>query len=157
VLGARYLADSGTPAYGIMPGSGLHTELKLLLRIGLTPREALAAATSNFADVYGWKDVGRIESERAADILILDADPLADLAALDKIRMLVLGGRPIERVRLSGHGELGRGRRSTAGRPVPPTRPMTGRGQEHRRRAVLAPRPTRAGARPTSCSAREPT
>jgi pimeloyl-ACP methyl ester carboxylesterase len=47
-----------------MPDSGLH--LELLHRIGLSPREALAAATSHYADVYGWPDVGRIEPGRVA-------------------------------------------------------------------------------------------
>jgi imidazolonepropionase-like amidohydrolase len=68
--GAKFLAGSNAATYGIMPGSGLHLELTLLHRIGLSPREALAAATSNYADVYGWRDVGRIEPGRAADLLL---------------------------------------------------------------------------------------
>jgi hypothetical protein len=44
--GAKFLAGSNATTYGIMPGSGLHLELTLLHRIGLSPREALAAATS---------------------------------------------------------------------------------------------------------------
>jgi imidazolonepropionase-like amidohydrolase len=35
----------------------------------------IAAATSNFADIYGWRDIGRIEPGRVADVLILEADP----------------------------------------------------------------------------------
>jgi len=91
-LGAKYLAGSSATSYGIMPGSGLHLELTLLHRIGLSPREALAAATSNFADVYGWGDVGRIEPGRVADVLILDADPRSDLAALDHIDRIIFRG-----------------------------------------------------------------
>jgi hypothetical protein len=96
-LGARYLAGSGAPAYGIMPGSGLHTELSLLQRIGLSPREALAAATGNFADVYGWRDVGRIEAGRNADILVLDSDPRLGAAALDHISTLIFDGKVVDR------------------------------------------------------------
>ena len=96
-LGARYLAGSGTPRCGVMPGSGLHLELALLLRIGLFPREALAAATSNFADACGWKDVGRIEPGRRADLLLLDADPRKDVAALRHIRTLVVAGEVVDR------------------------------------------------------------
>jgi len=96
-LGARYLAGSGTPAYGIMPGSGLHTELALLQRIGLSPREALAAATSNFAEVYGWRDIGRIEPGRDADILVLDSDPRLAVSALDRISTLIFDGRVVDR------------------------------------------------------------
>jgi imidazolonepropionase-like amidohydrolase len=96
-LGAKFLAASIAPSYGIMPGSGLHLEVFLLHRTGLTPREALAAATTNYADLYGWKDVGRIEPGRLADIVILDADPRVDTAALDHIDKVILGGTLIDR------------------------------------------------------------
>lgn len=62
--GATFLAGSNAATYGIMPGSGFHLELTLLHRFGLSPREALAAAT--YADVYGWRDVGRIEPSNPA-------------------------------------------------------------------------------------------
>ena len=96
-LGAKYLAGSSATSYGIMPGSGLHLELTLLHRIGLSPREAIAAATSNFADIYGWGDVGRIEPGRVADVLILDADPRSDLAALDHIDRILFRGVVLDR------------------------------------------------------------
>jgi len=80
-----------------MPGSGLHLELALLHRIGLSPREAIAAATSNFADIYGWRDISRIESGRVADVLILDADPRSDLEALDHIAGMVFRGAVLNR------------------------------------------------------------
>jgi len=99
-LGARFLAGSAATTYGVMPGSGLHLEIALLHRIGLSPREALAAATSNFADVYGWRDVGRIESGRTADILILDADPRLDASAVDHINTVVFQGAVLDRSRL---------------------------------------------------------
>jgi hypothetical protein len=96
-LGVKYLAGSSATSYGIMPGSGLHLELSLLHRIGLSPREAIAAATSNFADVYGWGDVGRIEPGRVADVLILNADPRSDLAALDHIDRIIFRGAVLDR------------------------------------------------------------
>jgi hypothetical protein len=96
-LGAKFLAGSSATNYGIMPGSGLHLELALLHRIGLSQREAIAAATSNFADIYGWRDIGRIESGRVADVLILDADPRNDLEALDHINIMVFRGAVLNR------------------------------------------------------------
>jgi hypothetical protein len=99
-LGAKFLAGSAATTYGVMPGSGLHFELALLHRIGLTPREAIAAATSNFADIYGWPDVGRIEPGRAGDVLVLDADPRLDVSAIDHIDTLVFDGRIVDRHRL---------------------------------------------------------
>jgi len=95
--GARFLAGSSAPGYGVMPGSGLILEINLLHRIGLTQREALAAATSNFAELYGWKDVGRIDAGYNADILVLDADPTKSLGALNEIRLLLVDGKPVNR------------------------------------------------------------
>jgi hypothetical protein len=92
-LGAKFLA-----------GSGMHLELALLHRIGLSPREAIAAATSNFADIYGWGDIGRIEQGRVADVLILDTDPRSDLGALDHIDVMMFRGAVINRkLLLEGH------------------------------------------------------
>jgi hypothetical protein len=99
-LGVKFLAGSAASEYGIIPGNGLHVEIVLLQRIGLSPRAAIAAATSNFADIYGWHDVGRLEPERAADILILNADPRMDVAALDHIHTLVFNGKVIDRTKL---------------------------------------------------------
>lgn len=104
-LGARFLAGTTTPGYGIMPGSGLHLEIALLHRIGLSPREAIAAATSNYADVYGWGDVGRIEPRRVADILILDRDPRLEISALDHINTLIFRGAVVDRNRLIQAGD----------------------------------------------------
>jgi hypothetical protein len=101
-LGAKFLAGSIAPSYGIMPGSGLHQEISLLHRIGLSPREAIAAATSNYADVYGWLDVGRIEAGRVADVLILDADPRTDVRALEHIDTVVFQGAVVDREHLLG-------------------------------------------------------
>jgi hypothetical protein len=100
-LGVTYLAGSGAPAFGIMPGGGLHQELALLHYIGLSPREALAAATSNFADIFGWADIGRLESGRAGDVLLLGSDPRLDVTALDDIRTVVHEGQVIDRQALT--------------------------------------------------------
>jgi len=61
-----------------MPGISTHTELELLVRSGLTPREALAAATSNYSERFGWRELGLVEAGRRADLLILAADPTVD-------------------------------------------------------------------------------
>jgi hypothetical protein len=98
--GARYLAGSGTDAFGTLPGIALHTELKLLTRIGLTPRQALAAATSNFGEVFGWQEVGQVKPGYNADLLVLDDDPAKDIANLKKIRLVILNGEVLDRDRL---------------------------------------------------------
>lgn len=99
-LGAKFLAASAASTYGVMPGSGLHLELELLHRIGLTPRESLAAATDNYAAVYGWNDVGRIEVGRNADLLMLSEDPRRNVSAVDAIDTVILGGEVLNRNQL---------------------------------------------------------
>ena len=47
----------------------------MLVRLGLSPREALAAATNNYALQFGWNELGQIAPGRRADILVLDGDP----------------------------------------------------------------------------------
>jgi dienelactone hydrolase len=97
LAGATYIAGSGTDVWGTMPGISLHQELELLVRIGLSPRESLAAATANIADAFRWKDVGRVQAGCRADLLVLDRDPRGDVSALKSIRQVVVGGRVLDR------------------------------------------------------------
>jgi len=93
--GARYVAGSATDVWGTMPGISLHTELELLTRIGLSPREALAAATANPAQTFGFEGIGVIEAGGRADLLVLDADPTKDLKTLRNPHLVVSAGRMI--------------------------------------------------------------
>jgi hypothetical protein len=95
-----YLAASGASTLGALPGIALHVELELLVRRGLTPRQALAAATSNYADKFGWRELGEIVPGRRADVVVLDADPTADIRNADRISDVVLGGGVIDRAKL---------------------------------------------------------
>ena len=74
--------------------------MKLLTRIGLTPRQALAAATSNFGELFGWKNVGQVKSGKNADLLVLDENPIRDVSNLKKIRMVILNGEILDRNKL---------------------------------------------------------
>lgn len=98
--GAKFVAGSGADAFGTMPGISLHTELELLTRIGLTPRQALAAATSNFGELFGWNQVGQVKAGYNADLLVLDQNPVQDVGNLKKIHMVVLNGEILDRDRL---------------------------------------------------------
>ncbi len=93
----HYLAGSGAPVSGAMPGISLHTELEMLVRLGLSPREALAAATSNYGAQFGWNELGLINPGRRADIVILSSDPTANIWNARRISALILDGNIIDR------------------------------------------------------------
>ncbi len=93
----HYLAASGADSMGTMPGISLHTELELLVRLGLSPREALAAATNNYSLQFGWSELGMIAAGRRADILVVDADPATNIWNAQRISAIVLEGEPLDR------------------------------------------------------------
>ncbi|HYP00554.1 MAG TPA: amidohydrolase family protein [Pyrinomonadaceae bacterium] len=81
-----------------VPGFGLHDELTLLVEAGLTPMQALQAATLTPARVLDKaKDLGSIETGKLADLVLLDADPLADIRNTQRIRAVVLDGKLLDR------------------------------------------------------------
>ncbi len=92
-----YLAGSGASALGALPGMALHVELELLARQGLTPRQALAAATSNYAAQFHWTELGLVAPGRRADLLIVDADPAIDVKNAARISDVVLSGQWLDR------------------------------------------------------------
>lgn len=96
----HYLAGSGANSRGAMSGISMHTEMELLVRLGLSPREALAAATSNYSLEFGWHDLGQIAAGRRADILVLDADPTANIWNARRISTLVFDGNVVDRTGL---------------------------------------------------------
>jgi imidazolonepropionase-like amidohydrolase len=73
----------------------LHTELEILVRhAGLTPLEAIVAATRNSAEAAGLlKEHGTLERGKIADLVILNADPLRDIRATRDIRMVIRAGQ----------------------------------------------------------------
>ncbi|HLJ75658.1 MAG TPA: amidohydrolase family protein, partial [Thermoanaerobaculia bacterium] len=81
-----------------IPGFSLHDELGLLVKSGLTPLEALRAASIAPATVVGHaKDLGSIDSGRIADLILLDANPLDDIRNTRKIDAVIVNGRVFRR------------------------------------------------------------
>ena len=95
--GVRLLA--GTDASDepfVYAGSSLHDELELLVEGGLSPLDALAAATIGPAEFLGLADsLGTVQAGRGADLVILDANPLTDIRNTRRIHAVVRGGRYI--------------------------------------------------------------
>jgi imidazolonepropionase-like amidohydrolase len=91
--------DVGIPA--LIPGISLHEELQLLVEAGLTPLQALRTATINPARVLGRTgSLGSIEVGKLADLVLLEADPLADIRNTQQIRAVVADGRLYRRADL---------------------------------------------------------
>jgi hypothetical protein len=101
--GVEFLA--GTDASGwnpVLPGFGLHEELALLVQSGLTPMEALQSATRNPARYFNKLDeMGTVEAKKAADLVLLNADPLEDIRNTQKIEAVILRGRYYSRKELN--------------------------------------------------------
>jgi imidazolonepropionase-like amidohydrolase len=82
-------------------GLGSIIAIEGLVELGMTPAQAIVAATRNGAIASrGLEDFGTIEKGKRADLIVLDANPLADISNLRKLSLVMRDGRPIERDRL---------------------------------------------------------
>lgn len=95
--GVTILAGTDAPNPGTAHGISMHGELELLVRAGLTPAQALAAATSLPARRFGLADRGRIAPGMRADLLLVEGDPLAAIEATRAIDAVWKNGYRIER------------------------------------------------------------
>ncbi len=87
-------ADSGANPLRI-PGFAEHRELQLMTEAGLKPSEAITAATQNAASALGLSDRGTITVGKLADMVVLDADPTADISNSRKIHAVWHQGKPV--------------------------------------------------------------
>ncbi|HXQ71913.1 MAG TPA: amidohydrolase family protein [Pyrinomonadaceae bacterium] len=96
--GAKLLVGPDSPQFFLVPGFATHRELQSFVEAGLTPYEALEAATRNpaeyFASVFKTsRDFGTVEAGMRADLLLLDANPLQSVANLSKRQGVMVRGR----------------------------------------------------------------
>jgi imidazolonepropionase-like amidohydrolase len=96
--GARLILGADT---GIRPGnafgSGDHHEIEHWVRMGLTPAQAIVAATSRPAEALDLKDVGTLAEGKNADFLVLNANPLDDIRNARQIASVYLHGAMLDR------------------------------------------------------------
>jgi imidazolonepropionase-like amidohydrolase len=78
------------------PGAALWDELDLLVASGLSPRQALRAATSTAAQAANRATLGRLTVGAPASFIVIDGDPSADIRAVRRLWMVVLGGRLLD-------------------------------------------------------------
>jgi len=80
-----------------VPGAGVHREMALFVRAGLTPADAIRAATVNCAEMLGnAATLGQVRTGFKADLFAVDGDPLANIGDLRRIRLVVRGGEALE-------------------------------------------------------------
>jgi imidazolonepropionase-like amidohydrolase len=99
--GGIVLAGTDCPNVAIVSGFSLHRELELLVRAGLSPMDAIVAATRRPAERLGRRDVfGTVAPGRVADLLLLSADPLDDIRNIRRIERVIARGMVYEPARL---------------------------------------------------------
>ncbi len=94
-------SDTGNSGAGLLNGLTAQLELRLLVESGLSPRQVLRIATINAARMVGQEHaLGSVEPGKLADMVILDADPLADIENVYRIFRVVKGGVVYRRAEL---------------------------------------------------------
>ena len=91
-------ADSGLPSRWL--GYTDNHQLELMVRAGMTPAEAIVAATRTSAEILGLNDRGTLASGKRADFIVLDANPLEDVASTRRIAGVYQKGRRLDRASL---------------------------------------------------------
>lgn len=95
--GVKFLAGTDLSNPWIFPGFSLHDELANFVAIGMTPLQALQTATLNPARFYAAVDsMGTVGVNKVADLVVLDANPLADIRNVSRIHAVVANGRLID-------------------------------------------------------------
>jgi imidazolonepropionase-like amidohydrolase len=92
--------DAGPP--GRFPGYSMHWELQLMVVAGLTPAQAIDAATRRAAMFLGAEDLGTLEPTKWADFVVLDANPLTDILNTRKIRAVYIAGAEVPSINQAG-------------------------------------------------------
>ena len=96
--GAIVAVGSDGGNIGILHGGSYHRELLLMVEARISPMEIIVAATSHGARALGRdSELGTIEPGKLADLVVLNADPLADIRNAHDVHIVIKGGRLIER------------------------------------------------------------
>ncbi|MGE5279072.1 MAG: amidohydrolase family protein [Acidobacteriota bacterium] len=82
---------------GVYPHGDNAKQFAYMVRYGMTPMQAIQAATANAAELAGWKDrIGSVEAGKLADLIAVSGDPLADVRALESVGFVMKGGAVVK-------------------------------------------------------------
>jgi imidazolonepropionase-like amidohydrolase len=89
--------DSGDPSRFLIAGFFEHRQMELMIQAGLSPMQVIQSFSKNNAEAYGIdKDFGTLAIGKAADLLLLTANPLDDILNMRKIEAVYIGGKKFE-------------------------------------------------------------
>jgi imidazolonepropionase-like amidohydrolase len=91
--GGRIVTGTDAANQMLVPGASEHTELELLVRAGLSPTDALRAATRDAALLLGADSLGTLAVGKVADIVVLARDPLADIRNTRSVTRVMVRGQ----------------------------------------------------------------
>jgi imidazolonepropionase-like amidohydrolase len=99
--GVPFALGSDAPQVWNVPGFSAHRELQALVKAGLTPFQALQTGTANVGVYFGTSaTTGTVARGKRADLVLLDANPLADITNSTKIAGVMLNGRWMSRAEI---------------------------------------------------------
>lgn len=125
--GIPILAGTDAMVPAAVPGFSLHDELEMLAQAGLSNRQVLEGATRLPAEWLGvGADRGTLAAGKRADLLLLDADPLADVANTRRIAAVIDGGRYLSRADLAARLDVLAKKFAHARRSAPTSAPSSG-------------------------------
>lgn len=100
--GARLLVSGDAPQIFLVAGFGTHREMQAMAHAGIPNYAVLEAATRNAAEWLGRADAGTVAPGKRADLVLLDANPLSDIANASRIQGVMLRGVWYDRAALDG-------------------------------------------------------
>ena len=86
----------GTDTFGLSAHGENAQEFAIMVHAGMSPMDAIWAATHNAADLIGSPDIGEVAPGRYADIVAVDGDPLQDITTLQRVRFVMKGGEVVK-------------------------------------------------------------
>jgi imidazolonepropionase-like amidohydrolase len=79
---------------GPFPHGSQTKEFEYMVKFGMTPMQAIRAATSDAAQLMGWQDrVGSLEAGKFADLVAVTGDPTTDITELERVKFVMKGGQ----------------------------------------------------------------